>query len=144
MRSIVSSRSRCRFFGQARSVLLFSHTKPSFSSNHTGFNCTEPSSRLVAITTRIGNAASFRTARLSAAALAPAIDRARDAQRLDLNLDPARAGALVILVEVTMRELIDVVPARVFRPGDHAPLDLRPAEHFLRIDQEQRDPRIPL
>src|ERR1700730_3968927 len=92
MRSIVSSRSRCRFFGQARLVLLFSQTKPSCSANHTGFNCTEPSSRLVAMTTRIGNAASFRTAGLSAAALAPAIDRARDAYWLRLTLYVAGAG----------------------------------------------------
>src|ERR1700732_1829728 len=98
---MVSSRSRCRFLGQARLVLLFSQTKPSFSSNHTGFSCTEPSSRLVAITTRIGSAASFRTAGLSADAfLAPAIDGARDAQRLDLDLDPAGAWPLVILLQV--------------------------------------------
>src|SRR6266852_3302398 len=145
MRSIVSSRSRCRFFGQARLVLLFNQTNPSFSSNHTGFNCAEPSSRLVAITIRMGNAASFRTAGLSAAAfLAPTIDRAGDAQRLDLDLDPAGAGALVILLQVAVRELIDVVAARVVGPVDHPALDLGPAAHLLGIDQQQRDAWVTL
>jgi len=46
---------------------------------------------LVAMVTRIGSAASLWTAGLSAEVfLAPAIDRAGHAQRLDLDLDAAR------------------------------------------------------
>src|SRR5438132_4689008 len=102
--SIVSSRSRCRFLGQVRRVLLLSQKKPSSNSNHTGFSWTEPSSRLVPKTTRIGRPASVRTAGLSAADafLAPAIDRAGDAQRLDLNLDTAGPRPLIILLQVAV------------------------------------------
>src|ERR1700693_2316447 len=100
---MASSVSRWRFFGQERLVLLFSQMKPSLSSNHTGFNCTDPSTRLVATTTGIGKAASFWTAGLSAdAMLPPAIDRPGDAQRLDLDGDPAGTRALVILLQVPM------------------------------------------
>ena len=56
---MVTSRSRWRFFGQVRLVLLFSQTNPSLSSNQTGFSWTEPSARLVATVIRIGSAASF-------------------------------------------------------------------------------------
>src|ERR1700694_1804156 len=100
---MVTSRSRWRFFGQVRLVLLFNQMKPSLSSNQTGFNCTDPSARLVATVTRIGSAASFWTAGLSAnAVLPPAVDGAGDAQRLDLDLDPARPRALVILLKVAV------------------------------------------
>src|SRR5256885_5818226 len=144
--SIVSSRSRCRFLGQRRPVLLLSQKNPSSNSNHTGFSCTEPSSRLVPTTTRIGRSASFRTAGLSAndAFLAPAIDRAGDAQRFDLNLDAAGPRPLIILLQVAVRELVDVLPAGVFRPVHHPTFDLCPAEHLLRVDQEQGDPWIAL
>src|ERR1700737_1535061 len=109
-RSMVTSRSRWRFFGQVRLVLLLSQMKPSLSSNQTGFNCTDPSARLVATVTRMGSAASFWTAGLSADAfLPPAIDGAGKAQRLDLDRDPAGPGALVILVQVPMGEVIDMV-----------------------------------
>src|ERR1700730_18836879 len=107
---MVTSVSRWIFFGQMRLVLLFNKMKPSLSSTQTGFNCTDPSARLVATVTRMGSAASFLTAGLSADAfLPPAIDGARDAQRLDLDRDPAGPGALVILVQVPMGQVIDMV-----------------------------------
>src|SRR2546428_4429442 len=112
---MVTSRSRCRFFGQVRLVLLFSQIKPSFSSNHTGFNCTEPSARLVASTTRIGSAASFCTAGLRGwdRLPPPAIDGPGDAQRLDLDLDPAGARVLIILPQVAVRQMVDVLAAGI-------------------------------
>src|SRR2546428_10062050 len=142
---MVSSRSRCRFFGQVRLVLLLSQKNPSLSSNQTGFSCTAPPSRLVAITTRIGSAASIRTAGLSADAfLAPAIDRAGHTQRLDLHLDATRPRVLIVTPHVAMREMVDMVTARILRPIDHPTLDLRPAPHVLGIDQQQGDPWIAL
>src|SRR5438132_2885925 len=144
--SIVRSRWRSGFLGQVRRVLLLSQTKPSLSSNQTGFSWTEPSSRLVPRTTRIGSPASFRTAGLSAADafLAPAIDRAGDAQRLDLNLDAARPRVLIVAPHVAMREVVDVLAAGILRPVDHATLDLRPAPHVLGIDQQKRDAWVAL
>src|ERR1700730_1639369 len=142
---MVSSGSRCRFFGQARLVLLFSQMKPSLSSNHTGFNWTDPSARLVATVTGIGSAASFWTAGLNAdATFPPPIDRPGDAQGLDLDSDPAGTGTLVIMVLVTMGQVVDVVATRIFGPVDHPPLHLRPAKHLLRVDQQQRDAWIAL
>src|ERR1700681_4005779 len=135
-RSIVRSGSRWRFFGQARLVLLLSQMKPSFSSNQTGFNCTDPSSRLVPTTTRIASAASFRTAGVRTGFLAPAIDRPGHSQGLDLDLDAAGTWPLIILLQVAVRQLIDVLAARVFGPVDHPPLNLGPAEHLLGIDQQ--------
>src|SRR5467141_5439572 len=109
---MVSSRSRCRFFGQVRLVLLLSQKKPSLSSNQTGFSCTAPSCRLVAMVTRIGSAASLRTAGLSADVfLTPAIDRAGHAQRLDLDLDAARPRGLIVAPRIAMREMVDVLAA---------------------------------
>src|SRR5260370_40693972 len=105
-----SSRSRWRFCGEVRLVLLLSRMKRSFSSNHTGLNCTDPSSRFVATPTRIGSAASFRNARLSVAAvLPPAIDRASDPQRLDLDLDSPGARVLIVAHQRSMRHMGDVV-----------------------------------
>src|SRR5438552_1913477 len=142
---IVNSRSRCRFLCQRRPVLLLSQKKPSLSSNQTGFSWTEPSSRLVPRTTRIGRAASFRTAGLSADAfLAPAIDRAGHAQRLDLDLDAARPRVLIVAPHVAVREVVDVLAAGILRPVNHATLDLRPAPHVLGIDEQQRDPWVAL
>src|ERR1700730_9989912 len=142
---MVTSRSRWRFFGQVRLVLLFNQMKPSLSSNQTGFNCTDPSARLVATVTRMGSAASFWTAGLSADGfLPPAIDGAGDAQRLDLDLDAAGPRALIILLQVPMGQVIDMVAPCIFSPVDHAALDLGPAKHFLRVDQQQRDPRVAL
>src|SRR3979411_325674 len=142
---MVRSRSRWRFLGQVRFVLLLTQMKPSFSSNQTGFSCTDPSSRLVPRTTRIGSAASFWTAGLRMGAfLAPAIDRAGDARWLDLDLDPAGAGALIVLLQIAMGQVIDVVAARVFGPIDHAALNLRPAPHVLGIDEKHGDAWIAL
>src|SRR5438046_9724955 len=119
--------------------------KPSSSSNLTGFNCTDPSFRWVAITIRIGSAASFRTAGVSANAfLAPAIDRAGHAQRLDLDLDTAYPRILIVASHVTVREMVDVVATGILRPIDHATLDLCPAPHVLGINQQQRDSWVTL
>src|SRR2546425_5916845 len=142
---MVSSRSRCRFFGQVRPVVLLSQKKPSLSSNQTGFSCTAPSSRLVAMVTRIGSAASLWTAGLSADAfLTPAIDRAGHAQRLDLDLDAARPRVLIVAPHIAMREMVDVLAAGILRPVDHATLDLRPTPHVLGIDQQHGDSWITL
>src|SRR5918911_894920 len=93
----------------------------------------------------MGSAASRWTSGLSATAwLLPAIDGAANPQRLNLHLDAASAWAAIILTHVAMRQLIDVLPARVFRPVHHPAQHLRPAPHILGIDQQQRDPRIAL
>src|SRR3989440_1466977 len=143
---MVASRSRWRFFGQVRRVLLFSQMYPSLSSNHTGFSCTDPSTRLVATTIRIGSVAIRWTAGLSPGAFlpAPAIDGAGHTQRLDLDLDPAGAGILIVAPHVAMREMVDMLAAGILGPVDHAALHLRPAPHGLGIDQQQRDARVAL
>src|SRR3982074_626922 len=119
---MVTSGSRCRFFGQVRLVLLFNQMKPSLSSNQTGFSCTDPSARLVAIVIRIGSAASVWTAGLSAEAVLPAaIDRPGDTKRLDLDLDSTSPGILIVTAEVAVGEMVDVFAARVLGPVDHPP-----------------------
>src|SRR6202022_3737617 len=99
------------------------------SSNQIGFSCTRPSTCFVAITISTGRAAIRCTAGLSASAgLAPvAINRSGHPERLDLDLDPAGAGALVVRAHVAVRKVVDMLTARVLFPLDHATEDLRPA-----------------
>src|SRR5467141_363077 len=100
---MVTSRSRCRFFGQVRLVLLLTQMKPSLSSNHTGFSCTDPSARLLATVIRIGIAASRWTSGLSAEAVLPAaIDGAGHTERFDLDLDTAGPRPPVIRLQVAV------------------------------------------
>src|SRR5260370_35630278 len=93
----------------------------------------------------MGRAASPRNCgRRVAAVLSRASDRARGPQRLDLDLDPAGTRVLIVAPQVPMRQMVDVVATRVFGPVDHPALDLRPPEHLLRVDQEQRDAWVAL
>src|SRR5207302_9587277 len=73
-----------------------------------------------------------------------AIDRSRDANWLDLDLDPACPWTLVVLAQVPVGKVIDVLATLVFLPLDHATEDLRPAPHVLWIHEEKRDPRVAL
>src|SRR5438552_936835 len=124
--SRVASLSRWRCIGQLRRVLLFTQMYPSASSNQIGFSWMDSSSRLVAMTVRMGSAARRRTAGLrSIVRLAPAaIDGSRYAERLDPNLDPTGARALIILAHVAVRKVVDMLAARILRPIDHAAEDL--------------------
>src|SRR2546428_4000387 len=95
---------------------------PSRSSNQIGFSWMDPSSRLVAMTIKMGSAASRWTAGLRVTPdLAPgAIDRSRDAKRLDPNLDPTSARPLIVLAHVAVRKMVDVLTTRILSPVSHA------------------------
>src|SRR2546422_4095506 len=98
------------------------------------------------MTVRMGCSTSARPAGLTAAIALPppAIDRSHHAKRLDLDLDPAGSGVLIITPHVAMREMVDVLAAGILGPVDHAAQHLRPAPHGLGVDQQQADPRVAL
>src|SRR2546425_9378215 len=74
----------------------------------------------------------------------PAIDGPHHPAGLDLDLDPAGAGVLIVAPHIPVGEMVDVLTPRIFGPVDHAPLYLGPAPHVLGIDQEQGDARVAL
>src|SRR5579864_1840090 len=142
-RRSVASIWRCRFSGQERRVLLLTTNSSPSNSNQMGLSWIESSRRLVPITVRMGSAASRRTSALSAVfASGISLERAHHAQRFDLDLDAIGSRTLVILAEITVREMVDVVATLVLLPSDHPSHDLRPAPHVPWINQEQRDARI--
>src|SRR5437899_4597644 len=146
MKASVISPSRWTFFGQVRQRLLFNQKYSSPNSNQAGFSCSVPSTRLVPTTVKMGCATSARTAGLRAATALPppAIDGPLDSLRLNLDLDAAGARILVVAAGVAMGEMIDVLAAGIFGPVDHAALDLGPAKHVFRVDQQQGDARVAL